>query len=317
MVFTLVVYFFFRDLRNSCRNNIHKNLISNMILFNITFIFGIDAKDNVTMCKVVAILLHYLLLTSLLWMMSEAVYLYYKVIRISPIKGNTLATYMGICYLLPLVIVVPVATINFDTMYDIDKICWLSQVGRWTVVIPCALIVMFNLIVLVRILVIVRERASGHKVKGRTVRQEENKQMKKTVQGCITLQPILGLTWILGPFTSHIVIAYVFTITSALQGFFIFIVYCVYDKEVKSAWRKWKKNQPKNNVIHTSSGTLPDLAEPTKDTIDVDMNEQYKEKERSNLDMKEQPKENKRSNLDTRKERKNELLAMAGKPAWR
>ena len=55
------------------------------------------------------------------------------------------------------------------------------------------------------------------------------------MKGTLVLTPLLGCTWIFGllAIDGHgVVFQYLFVILNSLQGFFIFIVYCVLNKEV-------------------------------------------------------------------------------------
>ena len=57
---------------------------------------------------------------------------------------------------------------------------------------------------------------------------------RASLKGTLILTPLLGSTWIFG-FLSNgdsIVFQYLFVILTSLQGFFIFMMYCVLNKEV-------------------------------------------------------------------------------------
>ena len=65
---------------------------------------------------------------------------------------------------------------------------------------------------------------------------ETDKNNLQWILGTVSLTFILGITWLFGfLFFSQesITLAYVFTILNSLQGFFIFIVFCVMNKKVR------------------------------------------------------------------------------------
>ncbi|MBZ3875769.1 Adhesion G protein-coupled receptor E3 [Sciurus carolinensis] len=77
---------------------------------------------------------------------------------------------------------------------------------------------------------------------------------------------ILGCTWCLGFLQvgpGSRVMAYLFTIVNSLQGFFIFLVYCLLSQQVRNQYRKWFSDVTKSkskSEIHTLSSKIgPDL----------------------------------------------------------
>ncbi|KAF7465419.1 Hypothetical predicted protein [Marmota monax] len=77
---------------------------------------------------------------------------------------------------------------------------------------------------------------------------------------------ILGCTWCLGVLQvgpAGQVLAYLFTIINSLQGFFIFLVYCLLSQQVRKQYRKWfsdaTKSKSKSEIQTLSSRLGPDL----------------------------------------------------------
>ena len=60
----------------------------------------------------------------------------------------------------------------------------------------------------------------------------------RRLRGAVGLLLLLGLTWLFAIFTvgeANIVFEYIFCMLNTLQGFFIFLVYCVANKDVRTA----------------------------------------------------------------------------------
>ena len=58
---------------------------------------------------------------------------------------------------------------------------------------------------------------------------------RTSIRGTLILTPLLGTTWIFGLFAigdASILFQYIFVILNSMQGVFIFLIYCVFNKEV-------------------------------------------------------------------------------------
>ncbi|XP_025718890.2 adhesion G protein-coupled receptor E2-like [Callorhinus ursinus] len=78
---------------------------------------------------------------------------------------------------------------------------------------------------------------------------------------------ILGCTWCLGILqvgpAAH-VMAYLFTIINSLQGFFIFLVYCLLSQQVREQYKKWfkgiRKTRAESEKYTLSSKAMSDAS---------------------------------------------------------
>lgn len=75
---------YFRSLNRERSGKILLNMCVSMLLMNATFILMAETSrsDGMVLCTVTAILLHYFLLTSLMWMCTEAVNMYQALIKV-------------------------------------------------------------------------------------------------------------------------------------------------------------------------------------------------------------------------------------------
>ncbi|XP_071944081.1 uncharacterized protein [Antedon mediterranea] len=258
LVITLTLYIVLPGLWKSLRNNIHKHLIGNMIVFYLVFLVGLENVYNEGLCKFTAVLLHFELQNVFMWMSAEAIYLVFKVVCRTPSKYNKLRNYLCMCYIGSFTMVSLTIAINMDC-YGTQNLCWLKRSCRWAVVIPPMLIVLLNTGVLLKMVYIIYTRTGSmtrQNGKKRSTIGEKDKQIRTAVKGSLLLLPVLGISWILGPFVDgdNLVVTYLFVIINSLQGVFIFIAYCLCDKDVKEAYIKFKKRRLSKNQVNASFG---------------------------------------------------------------
>ena len=80
-------YLYFRQLRGKLPSKILISLCSSMIIFLVVFLSGIEQSKHRISCQVIAVLLHYFMMTSFAWMCVAAVNLYILLVLIFR-KGN-------------------------------------------------------------------------------------------------------------------------------------------------------------------------------------------------------------------------------------
>ncbi|CAC5372501.1 unnamed protein product [Mytilus coruscus] len=84
LLLTLLTYFMFRKLRVNNPSKILINLCMALAVTNIIFLVGMQeyTLDNDIGCKIVAVALHYVLLSAMCWMLIEAFYMYLALIKV-------------------------------------------------------------------------------------------------------------------------------------------------------------------------------------------------------------------------------------------
>ncbi|XP_071945208.1 adhesion G protein-coupled receptor E3-like [Antedon mediterranea] len=260
LIVSLVVYCSFSKLWKLLRNSIHKNLVLNMILMQTLFIFGINKTENQMFCRFISIVLHLTSLNTIAWMCGEAVYLFFMVSTSSYTKYNRLRYYLFFCYGVPIT-VVAVSSAGFASVYDVQHICWLSQeTGMiWTFVAPAICIVTINTGIMCIVLKTIYDR-SGNMVGKGTGEKKKLTQLRKATRGTFMLLPLMGTAWLIGPFavgSDAAFIEYVFNMLNGCQGIFIFLMYCVFDNEVKECFQKrFLNNQVTTGTSQTAEMTI-------------------------------------------------------------
>ena len=103
--------------------------------------------------------------------------------------------------------------------------------------IPAGIILIFNEVVFVLVF-----RKLGQTFKGRsTVSGSVKTQRLKRFQNAVVILTLMGLTWTFGYLSvirpASAVVQGLFVAFNSLQGFFIFIMYCVRQREVRQRWQ--------------------------------------------------------------------------------
>ncbi|XP_071950532.1 adhesion G-protein coupled receptor D1-like [Antedon mediterranea] len=116
----------------------------------------------------------------------------------------------------------------------------------WTFVLPAIVIVLINTVIMYVVVRTIYRRS--RRVVGKSMTQSNKlKQFRKAARGTIMLLPLMGTTWLIGPFaigSNAKFVEYIFNILNGCQGLFIFLIYCVFDNEMKECFQqRFKSNR--------------------------------------------------------------------------
>uniref|UniRef100_A0A8C6T8G9 Uncharacterized protein n=1 Tax=Neogobius melanostomus TaxID=47308 RepID=A0A8C6T8G9_9GOBI len=177
-------------------------------------------------CKVLAGLLHFLIVASFVWMQLEAVQLFMlvrKLTKVQVIKRDGLPRpllyFVG--YGVPMVIVGISAVIYSD---GYGPTCWLTRERsfNWALTGPVIAILALNCSLFCGTLWSLRTTIA-------------NMRMFKILAQFV----ILGCTWILGLYQTNLFFRILFIVLNSQQGTFLYIVHCVLNKEIREEYIKW------------------------------------------------------------------------------
>ncbi|KAM8890258.1 adhesion G protein-coupled receptor L4 [Synchiropus picturatus] len=238
----IFTFWFFSGIQ-STRTTIHKNLCCSLFMAEFIFLVGINMNTHKLFCAVVAGLLHYFFLAAFAWMCIEGIHLYLILVGVIYNKGFLHRNFYIFGYGSPAVVVTISATLG-SKYYGTDKACWLSTENHfiWSFIGPACLIILVNLLAFgVIIFKVYRHTA----VKKPEISHYEN--IRSCARGALALLFVLGATWAFG--VLHILnettlTAYLFTITNAFQGMFIFIFLCVLSRKIQEEYYRLFKNVP-------------------------------------------------------------------------
>ncbi|XP_077440369.1 adhesion G protein-coupled receptor L4 [Vanacampus margaritifer] len=238
----IFTFWFFSEIQ-STRTTIHKNLCCSLFMAEFIFLVGINMNTHKLFCSVIAGLLHYFFLAAFAWMCIEGIHLYLIVVGVIYNKGFLHRNFYIFGYGSPAVVVAISATLG-SKYYGTDKMCWLSTENHfiWSFIGPACLIILVNLLAFG---VIIYKVYRHTVVKKPETSHYEN--IRSCARGAIALLFVLGATWTFG--VLHILYentltAYLFTITNAFQGMFIFIFLCVLSRKIQEEYYRLFKNVP-------------------------------------------------------------------------
>ncbi|XP_072420202.1 adhesion G protein-coupled receptor E3-like isoform X3 [Chiloscyllium punctatum] len=221
----------------SVRTTIHTHLCVSLFLAELLFLVGISRTENKTSCAVIAGLLHYLFLACFSWMLLEGIQLYLMVVKVFNANSMRLRYMCLFGYGFPL-LVVTISAAVYSEGYGTDKYCWLSlETGfLWAFIAPVCVIILVNagffILTVMRLV---------NKFSSLNPDMSELKKVRAFTFTAIAQLCLLGCTWIFGMLhfqENTIVMAYIFTVINSLQGAFIFILHCLFNKQVRDEYSK-------------------------------------------------------------------------------
>ncbi|XP_036363929.1 adhesion G-protein coupled receptor G6-like [Octopus sinensis] len=257
LILTVIVHVYFKKLWKLTTSKILVNLCISLAVTNFIFLIGMQVyiAKITAVCKTVAALLHYFLLTTVIWMTVEAVHVYLSVVVVFRTRQESFLMWSSIlAWCLPAVIVIITLAINYTNNYiRIAQVCWLSKTSFYAAFLsPVAIVLTVNLTVF--FLVIWRLISVQNK------RKFEHKARKVRVLGFVGLFFLLGICLTLAFFAfgeAAEVFKFLFVIFNTFQGSFIFVFYCVYKKDTRDVIRKdiYKRKRMNLRNYTTSRGS--------------------------------------------------------------
>ncbi|CAG0902716.1 unnamed protein product [Darwinula stevensoni] len=242
---TVLTYSMFRSLNRDRSGKILLNLCISLLLMNLAFLLS-SLRSHVTsvdVCTGAAILVHYLVLTSLLWMLVEAVHMHQMLITVfASAETHFVAKRVAVAWGVPMVVVGGTAAADLGHYRGSHPdFCLVSPAHPYvyytTFLTPACLILAVNVIVFVLVARVLFHRKAVGKVTG-SGNASTNVTMAQ-VRGAFTVMTLLGVTWVFGAFAigpARLAFQYFFCIANSLQGFIIFVVRCVFYPEARSCW---------------------------------------------------------------------------------
>ncbi|XP_025030129.1 adhesion G-protein coupled receptor G2 isoform X3 [Python bivittatus] len=248
---TLVTYIAFEKIRRDYPSKILIQLCIALLLLNLVFLLDswIALYEIQGLCISVAVFLHYFLLVSFTWMGLEAFHMYLALVKVfNTYVRKYILKFCIIGWGLPAIVVVIVLAVSpynyghgsygkFPNGSS-DEFCWIKNdiVFYITVVGYFCTIFLLNIsmfiVVLIQLCRIKKKKQLG-------TQRKTSIQDLRSVAG---LTFLLGITWGFAFFAwgpVNLVFMYLFAIFNTLQGFFIFIFYCVAKENVRKQWRRY------------------------------------------------------------------------------
>ncbi|XP_017285390.1 cadherin EGF LAG seven-pass G-type receptor 1 isoform X2 [Kryptolebias marmoratus] len=254
-LFLLLLTFILLCLLHRLRSNllaIHRNLVASLFFSELVFLLGINQTDNMFVCTVIAILLHYFYMCTFAWMFVEGLHIYRMLTEARNVNHGHMRFYYAIGWGIPAVITG--LAVGLDPQgYGNPDFCWLSVHDTliWSFAGPIFVVVLVNIVIF-----ILAAKASC----GRRQKAVEKSGAVPALRMAFFLLLLIGATWMLGLLAVNsdvILFHYLFAAFSCLQGVFVFFFHVIFNKEV----RKNLKNvfAGKTTVQDNSSTTRASL----------------------------------------------------------
>uniref|UniRef100_A0A8C3WK55 Adhesion G protein-coupled receptor G2 n=1 Tax=Catagonus wagneri TaxID=51154 RepID=A0A8C3WK55_9CETA len=248
---TLVTYIAFEKIRRDYPSKILIQLCAALLLLNLVFLLDswIALYDIRGLCISVAVFLHYFLLVSFTWMGLEAFHMYLALVKVfNTYIRKYILKFCIVGWGIPAVVVTIVLIISPDN-YGLgsygkfpngspDDFCWINSNAVFYITVVGYFCVIFLLNVSMFIVVLV-QLCRIKKKKQLGAQRKTSIQDLRSVAG---LTFLLGITWGFAFFAwgpVNVTFMYLFAIFNTLQGFFIFIFYCVAKENVRKQWRRY------------------------------------------------------------------------------
>ncbi|XP_065060290.1 adhesion G-protein coupled receptor G4-like [Rhopilema esculentum] len=240
LLFVMVVTFlvFRKQLLKTSPARIHLCLAISIIGSLIFLLLGMQAS-NKEQCQASAVLVHYFVLSSFLWMASEAYNLYQHFIKVFNIYRHHMVRRMClISWGVPLVVVGITAGATKLEDYTFKNgsewICMVRNTPFYVAYLaPILLVIICNLVVMC---------LSFKKIFRKSeVSSKQQLAAGKKLRIVLTCSVLMGTTWVLGVFAfGELTFTFqlLFTIFNSLQGTFIFVFYCLLNKDAQNEWKR-------------------------------------------------------------------------------
>ncbi|XP_067328325.1 adhesion G-protein coupled receptor D2 [Anolis sagrei] len=230
------------------RTTVHKNLIFALAAAEALLMFSELAKTNQGVCFAVTAFLHLFFMAAFAWMLVEGLLLWSKVVAVNMSEDRRMKFYYITGWGLPIIIVGVTLATSFNK-YVADNHCWLNVQTDiiWAFVGPVLFVLTVNTFVLFRVVVVTvssARRRSRMLTPNSSLEKQIGIQIWATAKPVLVLLPVLGLTWVCGVLV-HLSVtwAYIFIVLNSLQGLYIFLVYAIYNSEVRNAIQRMKEKK--------------------------------------------------------------------------
>ncbi|NWV14765.1 AGRD2 protein, partial [Ptilonorhynchus violaceus] len=227
------------------RTTVHKNLIFALAAGEALLMFSELAKTNQVLCFMVTAFLHLFFMAAFSWMLVEGLLLWSKVVAVNMSEDRRMKFYYVTGWGLP-VLIVGVTLASSCNKYVAANHCWLNVQTNviWAFVGPVLFILAVNTFVLLRVVMVTvssARRRSKMLTPNSSLENQIGTQIWAMAKPVLVLLPVLGLTWVCGVLVHlSIIWAYVFIVLNSLQGLYIFLVYAIYNSEVRNAIQRMK-----------------------------------------------------------------------------
>nr|XP_023395785.1 cadherin EGF LAG seven-pass G-type receptor 1 [Loxodonta africana] len=227
----LLVAFVLLALVRALRSNlhcIHKSLVAALFCSQLVFGVGIHQTENPFVCTVIAILLHYVHMSTFAWTFVEGLHVYRMLTEARNIDSGPMRFYYVVGWGVPAVITG--LAVGLDPQgYGNPDFCWLSLRDTliWSFAGPIGAVIIINTVIFVLSAKVSCQRKHHY---------YERKGVISLLRTAFLLLLLVSATWLLGLLAVNrdaLVFHYLFAVFSCLQGLFVLLFHCVFNREVR------------------------------------------------------------------------------------
>ncbi|XP_030839663.1 adhesion G-protein coupled receptor G6-like [Strongylocentrotus purpuratus] len=244
LVLTILTYATNKKLRDRKPNQILLSLSCALLGLYVAFLvmISVDTERDVTElsplpCAILSAFLQYFTLAAIFWMAVEGYNMHNLfVLVLNAYLPRFMKKASLIAWGCPLLIVGITAGASRQYYAQTDfcfPALWPLICG---LLIPIGVVMIFNVVIYVRVLMRLNKT-----VKGRHLDKTEKRQRIRRFQNAVCIWILMGLTWSLGYLSiiqqASALVQGIFTVLNSLQGFLIFMLYCVRQPQVREIWR--------------------------------------------------------------------------------
>ncbi|XP_052062393.1 adhesion G protein-coupled receptor B2-like [Mytilus californianus] len=252
LVMTILIHYVLWGYVKSERTQILMNLCVALILSYTIFLAGITRTEIKEVCTAIAIGLHYMFLTDFCLMLAEGI----QIVRMVVIVFSTRSIVrwlLPLCWIVPGIVVGISAGITQLKGYGNQQFCWLTLESNliWAFIGPALLVILINFVIFI---IMVYKIMTSRGIAGKELREKIWIGLKSI---CIIL-PLFGVTWVLGAFSVNddlVMFQYLFAIFNSLQGFFICLLHCFFNKEVRQGYNHYQTRRLDLKLSSNSTNT--------------------------------------------------------------
>ncbi|XP_053055503.1 cadherin EGF LAG seven-pass G-type receptor 1 isoform X3 [Acinonyx jubatus] len=227
----LLVAFVLLTLVRTLRSNlhgIHRNLIGALFFSQLVFVIGITQTGNPFLCTVIAIVLHYVYMSTFAWTFVESLHVYHMLTEVRNIDAGPMRFYYVVGWGIPAIITG--LAVGLDPQgYGNPDFCWLSLRDTliWSFAGPIGTVIIVNTVIFVLSAKVACQRKHHY---------YERKGVISLLRTAFLLLLLTSATWLLGLLAVNsdaLTFHYLFAVFSCLQGLFVLLFHCVLNREVR------------------------------------------------------------------------------------
>uniref|UniRef100_G1TPA8 Cadherin EGF LAG seven-pass G-type receptor 1 n=1 Tax=Oryctolagus cuniculus TaxID=9986 RepID=G1TPA8_RABIT len=232
----LLVAFVLLALARALRSNlhsIHRNLITALFLSQLVFVAGINQTGNpVSSCARWSHPLHYTCMTTFAWTLVESLHVHRMLTELRNIDTGPMRFYYVIGWGVPAIITG--LAVGLDPQgYGNPDFCWLSLHDTliWSFAGPVGMVIAINTVIFVLSAKVSCQRKHHY---------YERKGVVALLRTAFLLLLLVSATWLLGLLAVNsdvLLFHYLFAGFSCLQGLFVLLFHCVFNREVRKHLR--------------------------------------------------------------------------------